>query len=786
MLAVLIGFAGSVVLASAAGARRTATSLERFEAYSRSADVEVIVGDATPAQIREFTDTDVVADVVQLRQMTGTLAGQDFLPTAAAVDDRFATAMDRARVVAGRTPNPRAPDEIGIGETLSRRLGTHVGSELRFDAYSQQQADTAVEGSDPGPPKGPKVVLHVVAIVRRPLDLDSRGASGGVLVFTPAFLDRYGDTVASISGTILRVRTRNGAADVPKAVVAARRIFGKSPMFDVQSLSIETEGARAAIDVLTVALWLFAAIAGLAVTAFIAVSVSRHIRAFDKDQPTLDALGMSRVHRVIGAAAPAAAIAGGGAALAVVGATFASPLFPTGVARKAEPDLGFRLDWAVLGFGFPAVAICVMAVGLLAAVRTTRVAEDARARKFIVRRSTARAATRAHLPPATATGVEFALDPGRGARASPVRSAFVGTVLGTVGIAAALVFAASLSHVVTTPRAYGWSWDVLVLARDDAQTRQQPGAPCGKSDTVVTNDRAFGAVEAVCVLNVEVDRRPVTSWSFTPLRGAIDPTTVAGRAPRSPNEIALGGKTLREIDKHIGDHVLVRSAAATVSYLIVGQVVLPSPTSIDPQPLADNAAFTGAGLTRVLAHDEPPPDFHLVTRLTPGSNLSTVPRDEDGRLKFASGPGIEPTIPIEIDRLRQVDQLPTMLAAFLALLAAVTVAHALAATVRRRGHEIAVLRTLGFSRGQVRATLASQATTFALVGLVAGIPLGILVGQRVWRAVAEGLGVSPGAQFSVAGLLIACVAALLLANGMALVAAGRALRARPAEALAGE
>ncbi len=772
------------MLASAAGARRTATSLERFQAYSRSADVEVIVGDTTPAQLRAFAASDAVADVVQLRQIAGMLEGQDFLPTAAALDNRFGTDMDRARVVAGRAPRTSEPNEISIGETLSRRLGTHVGSELRFDAYSREQGEIAFAGGDLGAPSGPEVRLRVVGIVRRPLDLASRGASGGVLVFTPAFVDRYGDSLASV-GSVLRVRTRHGAADVPQAVVAARRIFGESRMLDVQNLGIETEGARAAIDVLTVALWLFAAIAGLAAIAFIAVSVSRHLRSFEKDQATLDALGMSRVHRVAGAAAPAAAMAIGGAVLAVVGAALASPLFPTGVARKAEPDLGLRLDLTVLGLGLLAIAICVMAVGVLAAVRATRVPHDARA-GGVVPRSRARVASRSRLSPATATGVEFALDPGRGARASPVRSAFLGAVLGTVGITAALVFAASLDHLVTTPRAYGWSWDVLVLARGDAQTRQKPGTPCGQSDTAVTSDRAFSAVTAVCVVNVEVDRRPVTSWSFQALRGAIDPTTVAGRAPRSPDEIALGGKTLREIDKHIGDHVLVRSAAATVSYLIVGQVVLPSPTSLDPQPLADNATFTGGGLTRVLALDEPPPDFHLLAQLVPGSKLSTLPRDDAGLVKFASGPGVGPTLPVEIDRLRQVDQLPTMLGAFLALLAAVTVAHALAATVRRRGHDFAVLRTLGFSRGQVRTTLASQATTFAVIGVLAGIPLGIVVGEGVWRTVAEGLGVSPVAQLSARGLLIACAGAMLLTNGMALVAAGRVVRTRPAAALATE
>jgi len=161
-------------------------------------------------------------------------------------------------------------------------------------------------------------------------------------------------------------------------------------------------------------------------------------------------------------------------------------------------------------------------------------------------------------------------------------------------------------------------------------------------------------------------------------------------------------------------------------------------------------------------------------------------RDKDGLVQFPSGKGVLPTVPVEIDRLQQVDQLPAMLGAFLAVLATLTLAHALFSTVGRRSRELAVLRALGFSRGQVRTTLASQATTFAAVGLLVGIPLGIIVGRVVWRVVAEGLGVSPDARLSIVALLLACGGTLLIANVLGVIAAARAMRTRPASALATE
>ncbi len=50
-LVVLIGVVGGVALSAAAGARRTATSLERFRRSSRAADVELAIAPPTAAQI---------------------------------------------------------------------------------------------------------------------------------------------------------------------------------------------------------------------------------------------------------------------------------------------------------------------------------------------------------------------------------------------------------------------------------------------------------------------------------------------------------------------------------------------------------------------------------------------------------------------------------------------------------------------------------------------------------------------------------------------------------------
>ena len=127
--------------------------------------------------------------------------------------------------------------------------------------------------------------------------------------------------------------------------------------------------------------------------------------------------------------------------------------------------------------------------------------------------------------------------------------------------------------------------------------------------------------------------------------------------------------------------------------------------------------------------------------------------------------------------------MPTTLAALLGGLALLAVGHALVTAVRRRRHELALLKTLGFNRTQVRATVAWQATTLASVGLVIGIPAGLIVGQFVWRRVADGLGIATTAAIPTLALLITIPAVLVIVNLIALVPARAAANTRPAIAL---
>src|SRR5688500_16059542 len=97
-IALVIGIAGAAVLVATAGARRTATSLDRFRSDTRARDVELDITSATPEQIAELRADPSVERLGMLRQVMLAPPGADersgYLPAANAVDSSFGRDVD--------------------------------------------------------------------------------------------------------------------------------------------------------------------------------------------------------------------------------------------------------------------------------------------------------------------------------------------------------------------------------------------------------------------------------------------------------------------------------------------------------------------------------------------------------------------------------------------------------------------------------------------------------------------------------------------------------------------
>ncbi len=192
---------------------------------------------------------------------------------------------------------------------------------------------------------------------------------------------------------------------------------------------------------------------------------------------------------------------------------------------------------------------------------------------------------------------------------------------------------------------------------------------------------------------------------------------------------------------------------------------------------ADGAWLTPAGYNRIFDGAHYGFKFHAATvSLRPGADVQAVARRLDA--VAAAIPGgkaftFTPPDPMaEVQEIKDLELLPVALSAFLALLAVSAVGHALSIAVRRRRHDLAVLRALGITRRQARLVVTTQASLLALIGLIFGVPLGIALGRVIWRTVA---GFTPLAYHPPVALL-----ALLLIGPAALAGRERAGRLAPA------
>jgi ABC-type antimicrobial peptide transport system permease subunit len=121
-----------------------------------------------------------------------------------------------------------------------------------------------------------------------------------------------------------------------------------------------------------------------------------------------------------------------------------------------------------------------------------------------------------------------------------------------------------------------------------------------------------------------------------------------------------------------------------------------------------------------------------------------------------------------------------------ALLAAGTLIHVVVTSMRRRRRDLAVLKTLGFTRRQLVLTVASTATVSALIGLLVGIPAGLATGRWLWTVRAEDLGVFVDPQEPFVSIALVTVAGVALAGAVGLVVGRGAASAHTIDVLRSE
>jgi ABC-type lipoprotein release transport system permease subunit len=104
------------------------------------------------------------------------------------------------------------------------------------------------------------------------------------------------------------------------------------------------------------------------------------------------------------------------------------------------------------------------------------------------------------------------------------------------------------------------------------------------------------------------------------------------------------------------------------------------------------------------------------------------------------------------------------------------------ASVRRRRRYLAVLKTVGFTRRQLAATVTWQSLTAVTIGLALGVPAGIALGRALWQLFAAQIDVVPDPAVPLPAITLVIAGALALA-GLAALLPGRAAARVPPAAL---
>ena len=177
----------------------------------------------------------------------------------------------------------------------------------------------------------------------------------------------------------------------------------------------------------------------------------RAVTAGAADLPTWRALGFDHRMAVATIAIPATIAAVVGALAAVGFALALSPRFPVAFSRRFLLDTGVHADWVVLGAGVAVVLIAVSAAAWSTAWLTVRLGDRSGRRPSAL----ALWAGKLTLPAPMLVGTRLAVEPGRGKRAVPVRSAFVGAVAGVLGVVACLTLGRGLTATVDDPARRG-------------------------------------------------------------------------------------------------------------------------------------------------------------------------------------------------------------------------------------------------------------------------------------------------------------------------------------------
>jgi hypothetical protein len=354
---------------------------------------------------------------------------------------------------------------------------------------------------------------------------------------------------------------------------------------------------------------------------------------------------------------------------------------------------------------------------------------------------------------------------------------------------------------VTHPALYGWNWSYAIEELGGGKIPP-------KAETLLDRDPVVASWTGFDFANAQVDGQTVPILLGS-AGATVTPPILSGRRLEANGQIVLGAATLAQLHTRVGETVTVSYATPKdfpvyvppTRLLVVGTATLPA--------VGDSGYLhTSMGTGALLPIDIEPPAFRkaltspdpnengpdmiavqLRSGVAAGAGLASLHRIANAATKLmAADPSeagdtyevLSVQQPAEIVNYSSTGATPVILASGLAAGAGVALGLTLVASVRRRRRDLALLKTLGFTRRQLAATVACQASVAALIGVIIGVPAGIALGRWLWDLFARAIFAVPDPTVPVLEVVLVAVGALVLANIIAAVPGRMAARTRTA------
>jgi len=807
-LALLVGLVGGLSMGSIAGARRTDSSFTVFWKSTNPSDLFGITGILNPSLPFTPYDASLVNKISHLPHVKSveTQSGVNILPLQpdgapeqnvtefspgpgngyGSVDGLYFK-QDKVTVLAGRMANPVDPGQFMLTAQQAQAMGLHVGDKVRFGIYTNAQIQLADFGSARVRPYRvvETTLVGIAAFNSAVVQDESDEGSAPDNLFTPALTRPLLKCCVNYSESGVQV---SNPRFVPTVISEIDQLYPRgAPPAQALAPTVLPKAQRT-IGPEALALGVFGGIVAVACLLIAAQLIGRQIRLAGDDRQALRAIGASPAQIwADGLIGLVASVVSGGL-LAVVVAVSLSPIAPIGPVRPVYPQVGLNFDWTVLGLG---LLVLVLTLGAISAAISFAGMPHRSAAHLASQEQPSRllsAAAAAKLPAPALTGVRFALVPGSGRTAVPVRSAVLGAVMAVIVLVGTVTFGASLGSLVAHPSLYGWNWDYILVAGGDL--------PQQKVTALLDKDRYVASWSGVYNATLLIDGQEVPALAETP-GATVAPPLLSGHGVQTAGQVVLGSLTLKQLRQHLGGTVQVSSGGTPPDRLrIVGTATLPAIggsglhlemgvgavlsykllPAVDLNPFGSPFPGPADALVRLRPH---------VDRSAAYRSLQQVAQETTNPENFGVGVvGVQR--PAEILNYRSLGSTPAYLGAGLATGAVVALALTLVASVRRRRRDLALLKTLGFTERQLAATVAWQATTAVTIGVVVGVPLGTALGRWLWDLFARQINAVPAPAVPVLQVVLIALGALVLANIVAAVPGRLAARTPTALVLRAE